>query len=171
MRETAVFLNELQETGVVRNYALAGDITVMRYTEPLVAFEAKVLVDLPDSKRSDALQRIFEHCARLGLNPEGGAICAGAWPVRFVLALSDLAHEAIEAADVADYEGIPLRVVRAAHLVALALSDGRSKDMSRILALLDARAVTRRNPLRAGVARLPVRPDGGVDDVPEEVPR
>ena len=45
-------------------------------------------------------------------------------------------------ADVTDYEGIPLRVVRPGHLAAIALSVGRLKDFNRIPALLDAGAVS-----------------------------
>jgi hypothetical protein len=46
-------------------------------------------------------------------------------------------------ADTVDFEGAPLRVVRADHLAVIALNTGRAKDFTRILALLDSGSVTR----------------------------
>jgi hypothetical protein len=48
----------------------------------------------------------------------------------------------MEQADTVDFEGEPLRVVRADHLAVIALSTGRAKDFARILALLEAGSVT-----------------------------
>jgi transcriptional regulator GlxA family with amidase domain len=45
-------------------------------------------------------------------------------------------------AEIAEIEGVPLRVVRADYLAVIALSVGRAKDLARILALLEAGAVT-----------------------------
>ncbi len=45
-------------------------------------------------------------------------------------------------ADAVDYEGVPLRVVRADYLAVIALEVGRPKDMARILALLESGSVT-----------------------------
>ncbi len=50
--------------------------------------------------------------------------------------------EAIEAADQTDFEGTPIRVVRADYLAIIALDTGRPKDFARILALLESGAVT-----------------------------
>ena len=49
----------------------------------------------------------------------------------------------MEEADTADFDGVPFRVVRAAHLAVIALSVGRAKDFTRILALLEAGSVNR----------------------------
>jgi hypothetical protein len=48
----------------------------------------------------------------------------------------------LEQADTADFEGEPFRVVRADYLAVIALSAGRAKDFTRILALLEAGSVT-----------------------------
>ena len=50
--------------------------------------------------------------------------------------------EAMEQADIADFEGTPLRVVRADYLAVIALSVGRAKDWTRILALLESGSIT-----------------------------
>ena len=64
--------------------------------------------------------------------------------MQFVPVFSPLTREAMEQADTADFEGIPLRVVRPGHLAVIALSVGRAKDYARILALLESDSVTRR---------------------------
>jgi hypothetical protein len=67
----------------------------------------------------------------------------GAWPVQFIPVFSPLTQEALEQAETADFEGVPLRVVRADHLAVIALSVGRAKDFTRILALLESGSVSR----------------------------
>jgi hypothetical protein len=49
----------------------------------------------------------------------------------------------MELAETAGLDGVPLRVVGAAHLAVIALSVGRAKDFARILALLESGSVTR----------------------------
>jgi hypothetical protein len=46
-------------------------------------------------------------------------------------------------AETADFDGVPLRVVRADYLAVIALGVGRAKDLTRILSLLEAGAVSR----------------------------
>ena len=46
----------------------------------------------------------------------------------FVPAFSPLTEEAMDQAVTADFEGVPLRVVRADYLAVIALSVGRAKD-------------------------------------------
>lgn len=55
----------------------------------------------------------------------------------------ELTNAALTAAESVDFEGEPFRVVDAVHLAVIALATGRPKDLTRILALLDAGAVTR----------------------------
>lgn len=74
---------------------------------------------------------------------EGEAIRVGAWPTQFIPVFSSLTVEAMEQADTADFEGVPLRVVRADYLAVIALSVARAKDFTRILALLESDSVSR----------------------------
>lgn len=136
-------LNELQRVGVIRNYALFGATAQMRYTEAVATLDADVLVSVNAEDRLDVLGGIYEFCAAKGYRPEGEAIRVGAWPTQFVPAFSSLTEEAMEQAVTADFEGVAFRVVRADHLAVIALSVGRAKDLTRILALLESGSVTR----------------------------
>jgi hypothetical protein len=143
VKELAQLLNEMQRAGVIRNYALFGAVAQMRYTEPVATLDADVLVAVPATDGLDALSGIYEFCAARGYRPEGEAIRVGAWPAQFVPAFSPLTEEAMEQAATADFEGVAFRVVRADHLAVIALSVGRAKDFSRILALLESGSATR----------------------------
>jgi hypothetical protein len=152
MREVAQLLNAMRDAGVIQEYALFGAIAQMRYTEPVATLDADVLVAVPEPQSLDVLKPLYEFCAARGHRPEGEAVRVGAWPVQFLPVFSPLTQEALEQAETADFEGIPLRVVRPDHLAVIALSVGRAKDFARILALLEVRSVTREQ-----VARLAAR--------------
>jgi len=142
MKDVARLLNELRASGVVINYALFGATAQMRYTEPVATLDADVLIAVPEPDRLDVLEPIYTFCASRGFHPEGEAIRVGAWPVQFIPTFDSLTRDAVEQADTVDFEGEPLRVVRADYLAAIALSTGRAKDFARILALLEAGSVT-----------------------------
>jgi hypothetical protein len=125
MRDVGGLLNDMRAAGVITNYALFGAVAQMRYTEPVATLDADVLVAVPAPDRL----------------AEGDAVRVGAWPVQFVPVFSPLTREAVEQAETADFEGIELRVVRADHLAVIALSVGRAKDLTRILALLESGSV------------------------------
>jgi len=57
------------------------------------------------------------------------------FPVQF-LAASGLTEEAVREAERIDYEGVPAKVFRAEHIMAIAASVGRAKDKARIEQLL-----------------------------------
>lgn len=141
MREVAELLNAMREAGIITNYALFGATAQMRYTEPVATLDADVLVALPDDGRLDVLGPIYAFCESRGYTAEGEAIRVGSWPVQFVPVFDALTREALAQAETADYDGVPFRVVSAAHLAAIALSAGRAKDFARVLALLESEAV------------------------------
>jgi hypothetical protein len=115
----------------------------MRYTEPVATLDADVLVTVPSPERIDALRGIYEFCAARGYRSEGEAVQVGAWPVQFVPVFSSLTREAMEQAETVDFDGVPFRVLRPDYLTVIALSTGRAKDYTRILALLESESVGR----------------------------
>jgi len=143
MRELAELLNRMLEAGVIRDYALFGALAQVRYTEPVATLDADVLVSVPAPQRVDVLGEIYAYCAQHGYRVSGEAILVGVWPTQFIPVFSPLTEAAMSNAETADFEGVPLRVVRADYLAAIALSVGRAKDLARILSLLEAGAVSR----------------------------
>lgn len=129
--------------GVIVDYALFGAAAQMRYTEPIATLDADVLVGMSSGAGLTILAPIYEFCRQSGFPAEGEAVRVGVWPVQFIPVFNSLTREAMEQADTADFEGVPLRVVRAEYLAAIALQTGRAKDKARILALLESGSVTR----------------------------
>jgi len=143
MRAVAALLNQMREAGVIENYALFGAAAQMRYTEPVSTLDADVLIAVSSSNRIDILKPIYEFCSARGYRAEGESIRVEAWPVQFIPVFNSLTREALEKADTADFEGVPFRVVRADYLAVIALSVGRPKDFTRILALLESASISR----------------------------
>jgi len=143
VRELAELLNGMRSAGVIEEYALFGATAQMRYTEPVATLDAHVLVAAPAPEPLDVLSGVYQYCAARGYTPEGEAVRVGAWPTQFGPVFSPLTREAIEQAEVADFDGIPLRVVRADYLAVIALGTGRAKDFTRILAVLESGSVGR----------------------------
>jgi hypothetical protein len=142
MKKVAELLNAMRDAGVISDYALFGAAAQMRYTEAVATLDADILVAIPAADRLDILSPIYAFCAKAGYHPEGEAIRVGAWPVQFMPVFSPLTEAAMREADTADFDGVPLRVVRADYLAVLALSVGRAKDFARILALIESGSVT-----------------------------
>ena len=142
MNEVAVLLNEMVGQGIIADYAVFGAVAQMRYTEAVVTLDADILVAVAEPDKLDVLSPIYAFCREHGYLPEGEAIRVGDWPVQFIPAFSKLTREAIRDAETGDLDGIPLRVIRADYLAVIALSVGRAKDFARVLALLEAGAVT-----------------------------
>ena len=143
MKQVAQLLNDMLARGVIRNYALFGAMAQMRYTEAVATLDADVLVAVPSADRMDVLAGIDWYCKEQGFENEGDAVRVGAWPVQFMPVFSPLTREAMENAEIADFDGVALRVVRADYLAVIALSVRRAKDYARILALLESLSVTR----------------------------
>lgn len=143
MKEVATLLNAMRDAGVISNYALFGATAQMRYTEPVATLDVDVLVDVSNPDRLDILAPLYDFASRRGYEPKGETVVVGAWPVQFIPIFSALTSEAVAEAETADFDGIPLRVVKAAHLAVIALSVARGKDFARVLSLLESGAVTR----------------------------
>jgi hypothetical protein len=138
MKEVAELLEGMKAAGVFRDYAVFGAIAQMRYTEPVATLDADILFMPTEDSGLDALSPIYGYCKASGYLPQGEAIQVGDWPVQFIPVFSSLTEEAVRQAETGEIEGVPLRVVAAAHLAAIALSVGRPKDHLRILSMLDA---------------------------------
>jgi len=143
MKKIAELMTEMIDAGVIADYALFGATAQMRYTEPVATPDADVLVALPTSEKLDLRSPLYAFCAKRGYLPEGEAVRVVEWPLQFIPAFSPLTKEAMEQAETVDFEGPPLRVVRADYLAVIALSVGRAKDLTRILALLESGSVSR----------------------------
>jgi hypothetical protein len=138
-------LNQMVQDGEVPNYAIGGAIGAVFYIEPFATQDVNVFV-MMETESTGLVTRIpgWDYLKERGYSEiRGEAIVVEDWPVQFIPVSDALEEEAYLNAPPLDFEGEPVRVVLAEHLVALRLKAGRLKDLSRVEMFLSQEAVDR----------------------------
>lgn len=139
-------LNDMKGSGVVEDYAVAGAMALVFWTEPIPTFDLDVLVFLPgDDSTIVSLAPLYTWAAARGYTAQAEHVMIEGVPVQFLPAHNNLADEAIERAVTLEYEGVPVCVVRPEYLVALYLEPGERtlKRRERAAALMESDALDR----------------------------
>jgi hypothetical protein len=133
MEKTLQVLNDLVLNGVLRRYAIGGAMGATFYVEPVLTFDLDILVILPKTVSGLlTLEPLYEALRNRGYTEEGECVNIEGVPVQFLPAYNDLLVEALAEAREILYEQTLTRVLRAEHLVAVALQTGRDKDRERV---------------------------------------
>ena len=138
MEKTLEVLNELENKGLIKRYAIGGGIAVLYYAEPILTYDLDVFCLLP--KEQDnliTLSPIYEHLSGKGYRTEGEHIIIEEIPVQFIPAYNDLVEEAIDNVVEIKYQGIKSGIVGLEYLLSIMLQTYRPKDRERILMLID----------------------------------
>jgi hypothetical protein len=133
-------VNTLKDEQLIEAYAIAGAMALVFWTEPVPTYDLDVLVVLPPSDRPlVSLEPLYRWAAGRGYTVRDEHVIIEGVPTQFLPSPNALSDEAIASADVLDYEGIPVRVVRPEHLIALYLvpSARTRKRRERAAALLE----------------------------------
>jgi len=135
MKDTFKVLNEMCADGVIGTYAIGGAIGATFYLEPFSTLDVDVFILFGDNPSSPLLSlgSIYEYLLSRGHTVEGEYLVIGGWPVQFLPPVGPLEEEAIRNAASHLVGEIPIRVMSAEHLTAIALNTGRAKDFTRIL--------------------------------------
>jgi hypothetical protein len=128
--------NELVSAGLIEDYALGGALAAIYYTEPVTTYDADIMFVATDKTLSAGIPAIYSHLRAKGWRVEGEHLIIKDFPVQF-LAASGLTEEAVREAKPIEYEGVPAKVFRPEHIIAIAASVGRHKDLARIEQLLE----------------------------------
>ncbi len=127
--------NGLVAEGLIEDWALGGALAAIYYVEPFTTYDADIFFLPKDNGLTAGIPAIYVHLRAQGWQEEREHLLLRGFPVRF-LAVSGLTEEALRAAERLDYEGVPAKVFRAEHIVAIAASVGRAKDKARLEQLL-----------------------------------
>ncbi len=128
-------LNGLKRKAIIKDYAIGGGYAVNYYLEPSYTYDLDVLVLLGDDADYHGL---YKHFREAGNRIENIHITIGDLPVQFLPSfISPLFDEAIKKASRITVGGVPGKVVRVEHLIALLLVSFRTKDKIHILSLLE----------------------------------
>jgi len=149
LQNTIEVINKLAQQGAIKQYAIIGAVAALNYIQPALTEDLDVLVSLSDFREQRGLlllAPIEAALASMGYTERSGVgIKIEGWPVQFLPVSSRLDEDALMNAAEVDYKGtsasFKARVARAEHLVAMALKAGRLKDLARIDAFLDEKAV------------------------------
>jgi hypothetical protein len=127
--------NDLVSAGLMEDWALGGALAAIYYVEPFTTYDADVFFIPSDKGLTAGIPAIYACLQAQGWQVEGEHLLCRGFPVQF-LAASGLTEEAVCEAERIEFEGVPAKVFRAEHIVAVAASVGRQKDKARIEQLL-----------------------------------
>ena len=138
-------LSRMRDGGIVLDYAIGGATAVLFYAEPTRTYDLDVFAILPTGPMESLapLTGVYEWAQREGFALESEHVIVHGVPVQILPAHTALVTDAVRAARVHDYEGVPVRVVGPEHLVALALQAGGARRRERAWQLLQSGAVDR----------------------------
>jgi hypothetical protein len=128
-------VNGLVEAGLIEDYAIGGALAAIHYVEPFATYDADIFFVPADKSLTAGMPAIYSHLKSRGWQVEGEHLMVKGFPVQF-LAAQGLTGEAVREARSIKFEGVPARVFRAEHIVAIAASVGRKKDLARIEQML-----------------------------------
>jgi hypothetical protein len=150
MRKTIEVVTKLAEQGVIKRYAIAGAVAALNYIQPTLTEDLDILISISDFKQKSGLlllTPIEKALAEMGYaeRSDVGYLIEG-WPVQFLPVASALDEEALEQAieldiDLTGDPPLKARSLRAEHVVAIAVKLGRLKDLARVQAFLEQKAV------------------------------
>ena len=140
-------IRELQNSGLIRAYAIGGGIAATYYIEPILTYDLDIFF-IPRTEALDLLSPIYGELKKRGHSLEKELVIIEGIPVQFIPVYNGLVKEAVEAARESTYKRIKTRILRPEYLLAIALQTNRPKDRERAIQLLsqaklDSKLLTR----------------------------
>lgn len=132
------FFNEMKVAGLVNQYAIGGAMAAYFYSEAVVTedLDAFVLLAQPASGLL-TLTPVYEFLKARGATERREHLLLGGTLLQVIPAYDLLTEEAVQQGVERKVGQTPTRVMRAEHLIAIALKTGRAKDHARVALLLE----------------------------------
>jgi hypothetical protein len=127
--------NGLVAANLIEDWALGGALAAIYYVEPFTTYDADIFFIPADKGLTAGMPAIYSHLESQGWQIDREHLVVRGFPVQF-LATNGLTEEAVREAERIEFEGVPAKVFRAEHIVAIAASVGRQKDKARIEQML-----------------------------------
>ena len=144
MKNALRVINDLKREKVIQDYAIGGAVGALFYSEPAFTQGLDILVAFPESAGLFlSLAPIYEALKLKGYRADREYLVIEGIYVQFLPANDPLLAEALTAAVTKRYDGLPVRVMRAEHLLAIALQTGRPKDKARVSLLMEQAEIDR----------------------------
>lgn len=149
--------NDLVAVKLIEGWALGGALATIYYVEPFTTYDADIFFIPSDKGLSAGIPAIYAYLQAQGWQVEREHLLVRGFPVQF-LAASGLTEDAVREAEQIEFEGVPTKIFRAEHIVAIAASVGRAKDKARIEQMLQQADLDKsklENILRGHKLKLP----------------
>ena len=115
-------INSLKEAGVIQEYAVAGAMAIIFWTEPVPTYDLDILVFLPAQPGPLVnLDSVYRWAGARGYPVSEEHVIVEGVPTQIIPSPNRLADEAVQSAELLEYEGVRVRVVRPEYLIALYL--------------------------------------------------
>ena len=139
MEETIKVVNELQENGLIKNYAIGGEIAIIYYVESILTYDLDIFFEPPEEEREMIiLSSIYDWLRKKGYKPHKEHIFfIEGIPVQFIPVYNELTKEALETAVEAKYGKMKTRVFKSEYLLAIMLQTFRPSDRERMIKFLN----------------------------------
>lgn len=127
-------VNQMQQDGVIGKYAIGGAVAAAFYVEPTTTYDIDVFITFDQKPGSllVSLDPIYTYLKSKGCEVKGEHLSVGGWNVQFLPAADRLYEEALNEATETVVGATKAWVMRAEHLMAIALRTGRGKDLIRV---------------------------------------
>ena len=137
MKDTQAALtivNQMQTDGIIGKYAIGGAVAATFYIEPTATFDIDIFIPFENTpeKSLASLGPLYDYLLKRGYKASGAHIIIEGWQVQFLPAEDALYKEALLQANETKVGEIKTWVMKAEHLMAIALRTGRGKDLIRI---------------------------------------
>lgn len=129
---TLKVINQLEEDGLIENYAIGGSIALMHYCEPFYTQDLDIYCFIPGKTVLIDLGPIYRRLEMLGYKPSGESVTIEGVEVQFVPPHGALSEEALHAAKATRIEGVGTRVFQYEHALAMKANAGRPKDWAHL---------------------------------------
>lgn len=134
MERAISVLNDLQECGLVKSYAIGGAIAATFYIEPVLTYDLDVFVLLTGAEIPLApLSSIYEALRSRGYSADREHMIIEGVPVQLLPAYNPLIEEAVSESKMVTFGAVDTRVVQAEYLAAIMLQTYRPKDKTRLV--------------------------------------
>ena len=134
--------NDLVAAGLIKDYALGGALAAIYYVEPFTTYDADIIFVAAEKGLTAGIPAIYSYLQERGWRVDREHLLVKGFPVQFLVA-AGLTEEAVRKAREIEYEGVPAKVFRPEHIIAIAASVGRHKDLARIEQLLEQAEIDR----------------------------
>jgi hypothetical protein len=132
---------------VISRYAIGVAIGATFYLEPTSTFDIDVFVALQNLPGSSliSLEPVYRYLQSRGYLPDMECISIEGWLVQFLPPGDALNEEALAQAIQAEADGVPVRVMTAEHLTAIALKVCPPKDKIRVAQFMESGLLDKKN--------------------------